>query len=460
MQLSFTFSQNLAGLLVIFILTVFPFSSAYRQSEISLICGSSKHIDNSYVPHIVKVMDSIQKQVGSRNWGSDSITSPFPKIYGFAQCHDDLSSLDCKICFCQGRDKLPRCLPATSARIYLNGCFIRYDKYNFFHEAIDPTNDAVVCGEPKHPLTDSILKFKKRIASVIRNVTAMALGNGTFATAEAKGGDFSVYALAQCWNTLDRDECRKCLVNAGSKLSQCAPGSEGSALFTGCYMKYSTEIFFKKSVESEDLYDNTGIIVAVTLSTVAFVVLASFGAFIGYERLSKRIGDKTNLRLSPNSSLCFTYEVLEKATEYFADSRKLGQGGAEEDVEYLRSICFGKSGSSSILHSVWKHYKASKITDMVDPGLKGVFSQKQAEKVLQIGLLCTQASSRLRPSMNEVVQMLTDAQCEIPFPKQPPFLNASVLSPDSSADSCITEVSLTCNSVLNQQNSLSRSTLG
>jgi len=89
------------------------------------------------------------------------------------------------------------------------------------------------------------------------------------------------------------------------------------------------------------------------------VVLASFGAFIGYERLSKRKGgeiatkklyvldelsisnlsisnlfcsflslDKTNLRLSPNSSLNFTYEVLEKATEYFDDSRKLGQGGA------------------------------------------------------------------------------------------------------------------------------------
>uniref|UniRef100_A0A6N2MD59 Protein kinase domain-containing protein n=1 Tax=Salix viminalis TaxID=40686 RepID=A0A6N2MD59_SALVM len=621
MQLSFTFSQNLAGLLVIFILIVFPFSSAYRQSEISLICGSSKHIDNSFVPHIVKVMDSLQKQVGSRNWGSDSITSPFPKIYGFAQCHDDLSSLDCKICFCQGRDKLPRCLPATSARIYLNGCFIRFDKYNFFHEAIDPMNDAVVCGEPKHPLTDSILKFKKRIASVIHNVTAMALGNGTFATAEAKGGDFSVYALAQCWNTLDRDECRKCLVNAGSKLSQCAPGSEGSALFTGCYMKYSTEIFFKKSVESEDLYDNTGIIVAVTLSTVAFVVLASFGAFIGYERLSKRIGDKTNLRLSPNSSLCFTYEVLEKATEYFADSRKLGQGGAgsvfkgtlldgrtvavkrlvynrrqwvdqffnevnlisgiqhenlvillgcsiegpesllvyeyvpnrsldqilfrtARGLAYLHGGCgatiihrdiktsnilldekltpkiadfglarcvatddthittgiagtlgymapeylvrgkltekvdvygFGvllleiatgkknsvfSQGSSSILHSVWKHYKASKITDMVDPGLKGVFSQKQAEKVLQIGLLCTQASSRLRPSMNEVVQMLTDVRCEIPSPKQPPFLNASVLSPDSSADSSITEVSLTCNSVLNQQTASQEALLG
>ncbi|XP_011040494.1 PREDICTED: cysteine-rich receptor-like protein kinase 1 [Populus euphratica] len=577
-------------------------------------------------------MDSLQKQVGSRNWGCDFITSPLLQIYGLAQCHDDLSSLDCKICFFQGRVKLPRCLPATSARIYLNGCFIRYDKYNFFHEAIDPMNDAVVCGEPTNALTDNFLhmEFKQRLAVAIQNVTAMALGNGKFAAAEAKGRIFSIYALAQCWNTLDKDECRKCLVKAGSKLSQCAPGSEGSAFFAGCYMKYSTHHFFKESVESKARYDNTGIVVAVTLSTVVFVVLASFGAFIGYERLSKRKGDKTNLRLSPNSSLNFTYEVLEKATEYFDDSRKLGQGGAgsvfkgtlpdgrtvavkrlvystrqwvdqffnevnlisgiqhknlvillgcsiegpesllvyeyvpnrsldqilfikntlhilnwqqrfniilgtARGLAYLHGGCgvtiihrdiktsnilldekltpkiadfglarcvatdnthistgiagtlgymapeylvrgqltekvdvygFGvllleiatgkknsvfSQGSSSILHSVWKHYKANTITDMVDPGLRGMFSQKQAEKVLQIGLLCTQASSRLRPSMNGVVQMLTDAQCQIPSPKQPPFLNASVLSPDGNADSCITEVSLTCNSVVNQQ---------
>ncbi|KAJ6882318.1 cysteine-rich receptor-like protein kinase 1 isoform X2 [Populus alba x Populus x berolinensis] len=518
MQSSFTFSQNLIGLFVIFILILFPFSSADRKSETSLVCGSSKHIDNSYVPNIVKVMDSLQKQVGSRNWGCGFITSPLLQIYGLAQCHDDLSSLDCKICFFQGRVKLPRCLPATSARIYLNGCFIRYDNYNFFHEAIDPMNDAVVCGEPTNALTDSFLhmEFKQRLAAAIQNVTAMALGNGTFAAAEAKGRVFSVYALAQCWNTLDKDECRKCLVKAGSKLSQCAPGSGGSAFFAGCYMKYSTQHFFKKSVESKARCDNTGIVVAVTLSTVVFVVLASFGAFIGYERLSKRKRDKTNLRLSPNSSLNFTYEVLEKATEYFDDSRKLGQGGAGSvfkgtlpdgrtvavkrlvystrqwvdqffnEVNLISGIqhknlviLLGCSieGPESLLvyeyvpnrsldqilfskYQVWKHYKANTITDMVDPGLRGMFSQKQAEKVLQIGLLCTQASSRLRPSMNGVVQMLTDAQCEIPSPKQPPFLNASVLSPDGGADSCITEVSLTCNSVVNQQTTSHETLLG
>jgi len=50
--------------------------------------------------------------------------------------------------------------------------------------------------------------------------------------------------------------------------------------------------------------------------------------------------------------------------------------------------------------------------------------------VLQIGLLCTQAFAALRPSMFEVVEMLSNEECVIPSPQQPPFLNASVLNLD------------------------------
>lgn len=64
----------------------------------------------------------------------------------------------------------------------------------------------------------------------------------------------------------------------------------------------------------------------------------------------------------------------------------------------------------------------------MDPCLNENFPTKEAEKVLQIGLLCTQASPALRPSMDEVVQMLTHSEYEIPEPNQPPFINASLLS--------------------------------
>lgn len=254
MQFSFKILQNISWILLIFLIFFLLSSSAARSSEIHLICGAPKDdlssaVSTSFVPNFVKVMESIQQQVSSRNWGHSAVIQPLPEVYALAQCHSDLSSLDCKLCFSQGRVKLPRCLPNTAARIFLDGCFLRYDNYNFLHESIDPTYDNVNCSHPTGALTDSSLHtaFKKKVAQVITNVTDRALENGTFATVEGKGGGIPVYALAQCWNSLTYWGCRACLLKAGSQLKQCAPGSQGQALFTGCYMRYSTERFFNTS---------------------------------------------------------------------------------------------------------------------------------------------------------------------------------------------------------------------
>lgn len=75
------------------------------------------------------------------------------------------------------------------------------------------------------------------------------------------------------------------------------------------------------------------------------------------------------------------------------------------------------------------------MAEAVDPRLREEFPVKEASEVLQIGLLCAQASVALRPSMDEVIQLLTNRQCEIPIPNQPPFLSANVLESTSSMKS-------------------------
>lgn len=95
------------------------------------------------------------------------------------------------------------------------------------------------------------------------------------------------------------------------------------------------------------------------------------------------------------------------------------------DREGLLILCF--------FNQVWKQYKADHITQSIDPGLEGKFEEREAFTVLLVGLLCTQPSVAIRPSMHDVLQMLTNAHCAIPCPKQPPFLNASVLSPEHTA---------------------------
>ncbi|KAJ8771777.1 hypothetical protein K2173_026954 [Erythroxylum novogranatense] len=636
MQVPLKFSQHLIWVFLIIASISFSFLLASPTSEIHHICGSSDDSINSNAssaifPNFVIVMDSLMRKVANNQWADDSVTITLPEVYALAQCFGYISNVDCKLCFSEGRVKLPSCLPAYSGRIYFEGCFLRYGTNDFFQESVDPNYDSTNCSAPSGDLADTSLHnaFKSEVAQVILQVTELALKNGSFGTVASRGGVLPVYALSQCWESLNKDACRKCLTIAGLKLTQCAPGSEGKALFTGCYMKYSTERFFYSNLETKGR--DAGIVIAIVLSAVAFLLLSSIGAFIGYRRLSKK--KEENNRLGPFTgapSLNFKYEVLEKATDFFHESRKLGQGGAgsvfkgtlpdgttvavkrlvfntrqwvdqffnevnlisgiqhpnlvsllgcsiegpesllvyeyvpnrgldqilfinntiqvlswkqrfsiilgtAQGLAYLHGGCavkiihrdiktsnilldenltpkiadfglvrcapsdnshistgiagtlgyvapeylikgqltekvdvygFGvlvleiatgkknsvySQGSNSILHSVWKNYKARTITNTIFPGLYGEFPHKQAANVLQVGLLCTQASASLRPSMAEVVQMLTDEECELPSPKQPPFLNASVLNPDDSTQSCITKVSLTQCCVLDQQ---------
>ncbi|CAL5370526.1 unnamed protein product [Camellia sinensis] len=91
--------------------------------------------------------------------------------------------------------------------------------------------------------------------------------------------------------------------------------------------------------------------------------------------------------------------------------------------------------SYSLIQTVWKLYKTNSLGGLVDPHIKDDFPAKEASRVLQIGLLCTQAPVDLQPSMAEVVQILTNIECEIPEPKQPPFLTSSGLNLASSGGS-------------------------
>lgn len=98
-----------------------------------------------------------------------------------------------------------------------------------------------------------------------------------------------------------------------------------------------------------------------------------------------------------------------------------------------RSNAFSQD-SASPLQRVWTLYRSNKLVEAVDPDLKDDFPA--VCNVLQIGLLCTQAAAALRPSMAQVVMLLTNKVCKIPTPNQPPFLSSGMLEPGHSLSSC------------------------
>lgn len=227
-------------------------SSDPRTSEAGLYCSPAKSTDKNFVPVFVKEMEFLSQLVTLNLWGSHFVNST-PPMYGLAQCHQDLSHLDCLLCYAAGRTKLPRCLPATSARIYLDGCFLRYDNYSFFSESVDPDHDTVNCSSGSGAIVDQVakLEFVKNVHRVINNVTATAVANGGYGVAVVEGGAVGVYALAECWKTVNSSGCRACLQKASNEVRGCLPGKEGRGLNAGCYLRYSTEKFYDNGGESE-----------------------------------------------------------------------------------------------------------------------------------------------------------------------------------------------------------------
>ncbi|KAA8523471.1 hypothetical protein F0562_009894 [Nyssa sinensis] len=60
-----------------------------------------------------------------------------------------------------------------------------------------------------------------------------------------------------------------------------------------------------------------------------------------------------------------------------------------------------------LLERTWELYERKELVGLVDTALNGDFDAEQACGFLKIGLLCTQDTPKLRPSMSTVVKMLT-----------------------------------------------------
>ncbi|KAF8390451.1 hypothetical protein HHK36_024977 [Tetracentron sinense] len=491
------------------LILISPSLSDPRATEAALICGNRTAAlpdRPTFIANFLMAMDSLTPQIASQRFATTVNGTGNNTVYAYGECMRDLSQNDCNLCFAQCKTQILRCLPFQRAnrvgRLFFDGCYLRYDDYEFFKEALS-AEDRTVCGNSTFGGNQTT--FRANTIELVRNLSVEARKNDGFFVGSVNRGNSTVFGLAQCWKLVNGSSCGKCLENAVSMIGSCLPKEEGRVLNTGCYLRYSTHRFYNNS-EGDTPGGGGGrrhlaIILAVSSSALAVVLTVATAIFFGKRELARRARERKQLgallATVNNSELNFSYETLERATNYFHASNKLGQGGSGSvykgilpggNVVAIKRLFFNTrqwvdhffnevnlisnvhhknlvkllgcsiTGPESLLvyeyvpnqslHNyfsdrentrllsweVWNLYGLGRLCEAVDPTLEGRFQEEEASRVLQIGLLCTQASAELRPSMSMVVKMLSDNQ-DIPQPTQPPFLNSNNVIPPGTDNS-------------------------
>ncbi|KAK7407236.1 hypothetical protein VNO78_08971 [Psophocarpus tetragonolobus] len=258
-------------------------------------------------------------------------------VYAFGECMKDLSKPDCDVCFAKCKTRLLRCSPfqrgIVGGRLFFDGCYLRYDGYNFFNESLSPW-DVTVCGSEDFSGNWSV--YKANTVELVENLSIEVPKNEGFFVGYVSRRNVTVYGLAQCWKYVNGSACQNCLAEAVTRIDSCAPKQEGKALNAGCYLMYSTHNFYNSSnhnaPQENQGHKNLAIIVAASSASLALLLIVVTVIFFGRKNLLKRRRERRQFGVLwdtvNKSKLNIAYEILEKATDYFSDSNKLGQGGS------------------------------------------------------------------------------------------------------------------------------------
>ncbi|XP_059068713.1 cysteine-rich receptor-like protein kinase 2 [Cryptomeria japonica] len=164
-------------------------------------------------------------------------------VYALAQCRKDKSSTDCANCIKVARKKIGNCTKVTGGKASYDRCFLRYENYNFYNTSYTDPGNMEVCGTANASNSNS---FSATAQSLINDLcTATPRTNGYFAAQTRQGpSNTTVYGLASCIRSLQRDSCEKCLAIAQDNINKCFSRSEGRAVDAGCYLRYDSKPFF------------------------------------------------------------------------------------------------------------------------------------------------------------------------------------------------------------------------
>ncbi|KAI3948671.1 hypothetical protein MKW98_027737, partial [Papaver atlanticum] len=356
-------------LLLLLLLLINAVTTRADEPIYSPLCTGSSYTSNSPFETNLKLLLSSLPSKTSVSGGFYNTSIGIPAVYGLALCRGDLTREECLNCVDNGSKRIiDACPNSLSATIFYEVCHVRYSEVNFFSEmvyaakypargGINNNNNSIPnnWNNTKQTIVDPKI-YSGVLDKLISKIVSEASDSSDkmFATKEANldGTSSTLYGLGQCTRDLSKEKCHQCLTQAKGDLAV-KEGTEGGFVVDNCCnLRYELYLFYRVQPPPGKKRRATTIAVSV-LALIIFVALGSW-AYCRYGKskrdhgasqiimLHNNFGGPNPIELPPLRNAQNDEEILpddnqelplmdfitiKVATDNFADSNKLGQGG-------------------------------------------------------------------------------------------------------------------------------------
>ncbi|KAG4989566.1 hypothetical protein JHK85_032549 [Glycine max] len=349
-------------------------------------------------------------------------------IYAIAQCAETLTQDNCLECLSNEQTTVQGCLPNTNGRAFDAGCFMRYSETPFFSD--NQTIDIAPFLNQGNILEGTQLKgptkFKySDLKAATKNFSEKnKLGEGGFGAVykgTMKNGKVVAVKKLISGNSskIDDDfESEVMLIsnvhhrNLVQLLGCCSKGQDRILVYE--YMANNSLDKFLFDIKScnilldEELQPKISDFGLVKLLPEDKSHLSTrFAGTVGYTAPEYALHGQLSKKADTYSYGIVVLEIIsgQKSTDVRVDD-----DGEEE----------------SLLRQAWKLYERGMHLELVDETLNDNYDAEEVKKIIEIALLCTQASAAMRPAMSEVVVLLSSNALEHMRPSMPIFIESKL----------------------------------
>lgn len=227
-------------------LNVMPVTAVDGKSDpfIYNLCNVNKYANGTHYESNVKTV--LKHLVNAAAPRGGFATYSHGEVNGLLQCRGDVSEQDCRNCSAAASEMaFQDCPNAIGARIQLEFCFIRYEKYSFATQL--DTSD--VYGLENVNSNGDVRGFNHSLGALMKTLAGKAPMNvKRFATGSlVVNSSVTIYGLEMCFRSVAESDCGVCLREAIRDMNECCSSQVGAQVYLGsCTVRFETYLFYNK----------------------------------------------------------------------------------------------------------------------------------------------------------------------------------------------------------------------